>query len=103
MKTQHISTLDKNEMKTLVKAIYKYIHKNIAAKNKKRQKNTEKIVEDILDPNYIAEVDPDDIPSEKRSVLYKGKSLKSKEKGIKKLKKYMDIKTAKSSNQKEKY
>ena len=95
MKTKSISELDKNEMKSLVKAVYKSIYKSITMRDKKHKKDTKEIVSDILDPNYVAEVDPDEISNEKRAVLYKGKSSKSEEKGVKKLKKYVAAKACK--------
>ena len=74
------------ELKPLVKAVYKAILKSL--RSKKRKDQTDEIIDDILDPNYIAQVDPDELPNKKDKVLYKkdDKSLKSREKGVTKLK-----------------
>lgn len=61
--------MKKKEAKTLIKSLYKYMYKNY-------QKETKKIVDDVLDSNHIAEVDPDKIPTNSRSVLNKKDSLK---------------------------
>ncbi len=77
---------EREEMKTLVKAIYKSILKTL--KNKKDKEETDRIVEDILDPNYVAQVDPDGLPTKTDKVMWKkdSKSSKSQEKGVSKLK-----------------
>jgi hypothetical protein len=80
----------------ICKAVYKSMVKSL--KDKKTKENTQEIVEDVLDPNFVAEVDPDEIPSEKEKVMWKkdGKSAKSKsKKGIDKLKKFVTQKTCK--------
>jgi hypothetical protein len=74
----------------LAKSMYKAMLKTL--RSKKQKTITDKIVEDIADPNYVAQVDPDEVPSKKDKVLYKGKSAKSQEKGIKKLKTFLDKK-----------
>jgi len=64
----------------LKKAIYKTILKNI-----KNKQLSQEIVDDILDPDDEASVDPNQIPAQKRHVMYKNKT-----KGIKKLKKFIN-------------
>lgn len=76
--------ISKKELEDLIKSIYKAVWKSIS-QHKKNKKDTQEIIQDILDPNYVAEVNPKDIPPSKSGVLYK----KNKEKGVKKLKKYL--------------
>lgn len=75
----------------LKKAIHKAILKNI--KNKSNKDIAQAVVNDILDPNSVAEVDNDKIPpQQKTGVMNKSKHLKSqdkKEKGVSKLKKFL--------------
>lgn len=75
------------EIIDLKKALYKAVLKSI----KSGKKNTAaEIVRDVLDPNFIAEVDPDKIPtSQKENVVNKSKSAKLQEKGVVKLKRFM--------------
>lgn len=69
------------------KAIYKAILKSLKAGKKPI---AEEIIRDILDPNYDAQVDPDKIPAnQKENIVNKSKSVKSHEKGIHKLKKFV--------------
>jgi len=74
------------QMKDLVKSVYKSVLNSM-----KQKKDAQKVVEDILDPNYTAEVDPDSIPPKKDAVLYKGKdqcpkeAVKVKKKPMKKM------------------
>ena len=88
--------IEKNiELEKVVKAVYKSILKTY--QRRKRKKESQDIVQDILDENYVAEVDPDEIPPVKNSVINKSvckicglegcKCSKSREKGINKLKK----------------
>lgn len=88
----------------IAKSIYKSILKSIRRRN---AKHTSKVVQDILDPNYIAEVDPDEVPSKKDKVLYKNKKadkcMKIKEKGTQKLQKFMKKKKKKSSKKMDSY
>lgn len=82
MKNDKLLKIDEDkEMKDLIKSIYKSVLRNIRDKNKKKQVN--EIVRDIEDPNYVAEVDPDKIPSNKTGIVYKS------EDGIGKLKEYV--------------
>ena len=70
----------------LRKSLYKMAKKafkNTSGNKKKYKVDAQKVVDDILDPNYIAQVKPDDIPQAKDGVLWKGK-----DKGIEKLKKF---------------
>ena len=54
-----MKTYNKEEMAAkLFKSMYKAVKK--ALNNKKD--DVKEVVEDILDPNYVAEVDPDKIP-----------------------------------------
>lgn len=85
-KTENISSDE--VAKKIAKSMYKMVLKNI----KKNKKATNKVVQDILDENYIAEVDPDEIPGEKTKVLYKSNYMKSDEKGLGKLKKFLNKK-----------
>ena len=89
--------LSKEEMKDLVKSVYKSILKTL--KDKKDKQDAKDVVEDVLDPNHVAEVDPDEVPSVKDKILYKkdAKSSKSHEKGVKKLKKMCDKMAVKKS------
>lgn len=75
------------EITELKKAVYKAILKSL----KEGKKTTVKeIVRDVLDPNYVAEVDPDKIPaSQRENIVNKSKSAKLQEKGVSKLKKFM--------------
>lgn len=75
------------EISDLKKALYKAVLK--AIRNGKKP-ITQEIIRDILDPNYTAEVDPDKIsPSEKENIVNKSKSMKTQEKGVSKLKKFI--------------
>lgn len=75
------------EINDLKKALYKAILKSI--KSGKKDVAAE-IVRDVLDPNYVAEVDPDKVPTNQReNIVNKSKSVKSQEKGVAKLKKFM--------------
>jgi len=67
----------------LRKSLHKMLCKTISSIKKKdyAKKITQEIVEDILDPNDIAEVDGDKIPPRNKSVLHKGRK-----KGIDKIK-----------------
>ena len=74
----------------MAKAIYKSVVKALKIKNKDDKKDTDDIVRDIVDPNYVAQIDPDRLEQGKQKVLYKGKSAKLQEKGIKKLKNFVE-------------
>ena len=75
------------EINDLKKALYKAILKSLKAGKKGI---AEQIVRDVLDPNYVAEVDPDKIPaSQKENIVNKSKSVKSQEKGVSKLRKFI--------------
>jgi len=93
---------EKNEgLEEIVKAVYKSVLKTYH--DKKRTKEGQEIVRDILDPNYVPQVDPDAIPSSRSGVLNKNKGAckacglvakmckcsEYKEKGVKKLKDYV--------------
>lgn len=62
----------------LSKSMYKSVLKQVKRKAKA-------IADDINDPNYVAEVDPNELPPKKDKVVYKGCSNKSK-KSLKKSK-----------------
>jgi len=86
-------TYNKEEIaEKLSKSMYKAVKK--ALNNKKD--DAKKIVEDILDPNYVAEVDPDEVPSGKTSAINKkekDKLLKiRKENGLYRLKLFLEKK-----------
>ena len=61
------------EVKEMAKSLYKSILKSLHNRRKKEAKD---IVNDVLDPNFEAEIDPDALPSRKDGVLMKNK-LKS--------------------------
>ena len=70
----------------LAKAMHKAVKVYMNQKDDVRE-----IVDDILDPNHEAEVDPDEVGSNKKvniTMKSEDKSLKS-HKGLEKLKKYM--------------
>jgi hypothetical protein len=73
----------------LRKSLYKMVSKSIRKSNKDKA-SAQKIVEDILDPNYVAEVNPEEVPDEKDGVLWKKKN------SIDKLKKFKKNKIEKS-------
>lgn len=75
------------EINDLKKALYKSILKSL----KKGKKDVaSEIIRDVLDPNYVAQVDPDKIPgSQKENIVNKSKSAESQEKGVSKLKKFL--------------
>jgi len=70
-------------MQDIKKSIYKAVMKS-QQKKKTRQKQTDEIVEDILDPDNIAEVDMSKIPEHEENVVNKSS------KGLKKLKKFIN-------------
>lgn len=75
------------EINDLKKALYKAVQKELA---KGPKSVAQEVVRDVLDGNYSAQVDPDKIPaSGKASVVNKSKSMKSQDKGVIKLKKFM--------------
>lgn len=80
----------------IAKSMYKACAK--VFKSKGSRKTAEEVVQDVLDPNYVAEIDPDKIPTKKKTkVMWKSKCAKSKdkkEKGVKKLKDFIDNKKA---------
>jgi len=65
--------------KILSKAMYKMMEKAIA-------KGKKTVIEDVLDDNYEAEVDPDKVPTSKPDILWKKQQNK---KGINKLKSFV--------------
>lgn len=82
-----MKTYTEQEINDLKKALYKAILKSIKSGKKDI---AQEIVRDVLDDNYVAEVDPDKVPSTQRvNVVNKSKSAKSQEKGVSKLKKFM--------------
>lgn len=84
---KYMKKYTEQEINDLKKALYKAILKSI--KEGKKDLAAE-IVRDVLDPNYVAEVDPDKVPSkEKTNVVNKSKSAKSHEKGVIKLKRFV--------------
>ena len=80
------------DFKNMVKSIYKSVLKSL--RDKRRKEQAREIVEDILDPDFEAEVNPSDTPPSRDKVLLKKqhKYAKSKDKGVKKLKKYISKK-----------
>ena len=62
--------------KDMVKAIYKSILKNI--KESSYRSDAQAVVADILDPNSVAQVDPDKIPSKKANIMNKAKGDEKK-------------------------
>lgn len=76
----------KNKEEDLKKSMYKAVLRNIRSKNKKK---AQAVVADILDPNYIAEVDKDMISPSKTAVLDKS------EKGLVKLKRFIENRKSK--------
>jgi len=71
----------------LVKAIYKTIQKKM--KNRHYKDDAQEIIRDVLDPNYVAEVDPDEVPAGKTNITMKS------DKGVDKLKKFQKSKKSK--------
>jgi ATP-dependent Zn protease len=69
-KKENIS-IEKENLKDIKKSIYKNILK--AIKSEQNKETAEEIVDDIKDPNNLAEVDNQKIPSHKENVLWKGK------------------------------
>lgn len=67
----------------LAKSLYKMVEKSIKSKQAKT------VVQDVLDSNSEAEVDPDAIPTSKPSVLWK---KDDKKKGVNKLKSFVNSK-----------
>ena len=84
--------------KYMAKAIYKSVVKALKLRNKESKKDAQEVVRDIIDPNYVAQVDPDRLPEGKEKVLYKGNPAKVKEKGVKKLKKFIGKKCQKDES-----
>jgi hypothetical protein len=78
----------KEFVETLSKSIYKTILKNM--KDRPYKDEAEKVVRDILDPNSVAQVDPDQIPLKRTNIMNKAKP-----KGIEKLKNFHKTKTDK--------
>ena len=75
------------EIQDLKKALYKAILKSLKSGKKDI---AQEIVRDVLDGNYVAEVDPDKVPaSQKENIVNKSKSAKTHEKGVSKLKKFV--------------
>jgi len=70
------------------KSIHKSVLKTIEKANPKT--TTQEVVRDVLDRNYVAQVDPDKLPTRgKTNVINKAKSSELHEKGVKKLKKFL--------------
>lgn len=81
------------EITDLEKALYKVVK---AALEKGGRGLAQEVIRDVLDRNYTAQVDPDKIPSaSKEGVVNKSKSAKTQEKGVSKLKKFMQKKCEK--------
>ena len=62
----------------LRKSLYKMVKKSIDSK--KNRNKAKQIVADVLDPNYIAEVNPKDVPEDKTSVAWKSEKKGGDEK-----------------------
>lgn len=78
-KEQEKTKYDEKEVaQELIKSIYKSILKNM--KNRAYKDEAKKVVRDILDPNYVAQVDPDEVPSKKTNIMNKSKDKKGVEK-----------------------
>jgi hypothetical protein len=76
------------EIVDLKKALYKAVIKHL--KDHGKRDVADEVIRDVLDPNYTAEVDPDKIPTgQKESVVNKSKPMKSQNKGVVKLKRFM--------------
>lgn len=88
MKKDKKSKFSQEEVE-FAKAIYKSVLKKIK-KGKHFRDDAKEVVADILDENYVAQVDPDEIPTPKTSVV--NKSKEDKEKGVHKLKKFQKSK-----------
>lgn len=63
----------------LRKSLYKMVKKTM--ENMKAKVDAKEVVEDILDPNFVAEIEDEEVPEEKDNVLWKGKK---KNKNLKK-------------------
>lgn len=87
------------DMKEVVEILHKSIYKAIlkSFRGKQQKDRLKDVVDDIADPNYIAEVSPHKIPPKRDKVLYKGCGLKKEanEKGVKKLKSFLNKKVKK--------
>lgn len=81
---------EKEAAQALIKSVYKGILKNL--KNRPYQDEAKAVVRDILDPNNVAQVDPDKIPSKKTNIMNKAKDAK---KGVEKLKNFQKKKIEK--------
>jgi len=64
---------EKQELKILVKSIYKAVLKKYKESSSYTEEAQE-VVADILDPNYEAEIDPNKIPPRRESVMNKNLS-----------------------------
>lgn len=71
----------------LKKSLYKMVKKALNSKDSYKEE-AQAVVEDVLDPNYRADVNPSKIPSSKDGVLWKSKGVKK----LKKFKKDLDDK-----------
>jgi len=83
----------------LAKSMYKAVKNYLETKD-----DAKEIVDDILDDNFIAEVDPDEVASGKKvNILEKNEDNllnrgKKKDKGVDKLKKFLKRKSDSNSN-----
>ena len=81
-------TYTEQEIADLKKALYKAVIKHLKDHGKKDI--ADEVIRDVLDPNYVAEIDPDKVPTgQKENIVNKSKGAKSQNKGISKLKKFM--------------
>ena len=64
-------SINEEKIKDLAKSIYKKIIKTL--QDKANKQNTDEIIDDIADTNYVAEVDQTKIPPKKEQVLWKNK------------------------------
>lgn len=86
-----MKTYTEEEVNDLKKALYKAILKSLKSGKKDI---AQEIVRDVLDPDYVAEVDPDKIPAnQKENIVNKSKPTELQEKGVSKLKKFIKKKT----------
>ena len=90
MKQKNMKKIKEISSKEVANQIAKSMYKMVLKSIKSGKKTTDKVIDDILDPNYIAEVDPDEIPEEKTNVLYKYNCAKSEKNSLKKLKIFLD-------------
>ena len=76
--------MEKKLNKELIRVLCKSIIEKLEKAN--YRDDAKEVVNDILDPNYVAEVDPDEVPPKRAKIMNKSK----KEKGVKKLKSFKE-------------